>query len=277
MLDIRLIAADMDGTLLGSDGKISPRTLKAIRKAQEKGIIFTICTGRFPEHCLAFANDAGIRCSVISSNGGSVYDGQSGCVIARHLMSGESAWQVWQVIRRYPIRCMATLPGCYVNRCEDAAAAASHYEKINQIMCRDYGILHETGEDAMDFRMHQRIYKTYINGFADALQREQVRKELEKIPGISVTSSGPRNIETMPIGVDKGTGLKELASAYGIPMENVMVFGDFDNDIPMFRCAGYPIAMGNATDSVKQIARQTTAANTEDGLAQAIEKYILDE
>ena len=54
-----------------------------------------------------------------------------------------------------------------------------------------------------------------------------------------------------------------------------MVFGDYDNDLPMFRRAGYPVAMGNATDEIKRHAWQVTAPNTEDGLAQAIEKYVL--
>lgn len=61
----------------------------------------------------------------------------------------------------------------------------------------------------------------------------------------------------------------------GIPLENVMVFGDYDNDLPMFRRAGYPVAMGNAMEDVKRAAWQVTAPNTEDGLAQAIEKYVL--
>lgn len=70
MPDIRLIASDMDGTLLDAQGRISPRTLSALKKAQEKGVIFTVCTGRFHTHCCALARDVGLNCSIIASNGG---------------------------------------------------------------------------------------------------------------------------------------------------------------------------------------------------------------
>ena len=107
--------------------------------------------------------------------------------------------------------------------------------------------------------------------------RERARAELQQVPGAYITTSGGLNLEVMPRGVDKGTGLAELAAFYGIPLENVMVFGDYDNDLPMFRRAGYPVAMGNAMEDVKRAAWQVTAPNTEDGLAQAIEKYVLSE
>ena len=81
MPDIRLIASDMDGTLLDAQGRISPRTLSALRKAQEKGVIFTMCTGRFHTHCCALARDVGLNCSIIASNGGSVFDGISQCMV----------------------------------------------------------------------------------------------------------------------------------------------------------------------------------------------------
>lgn len=275
MPDIRLIAADMDGTLLNEQGKISTRTLRAIQKAQEKGIIFSMCTGRFPEHCLAFAREAGLKCSVISSNGSVAYDGQSGRIIAQHLMPAASAWQVWQLVRRYPLKCRVTMPGCYVDRYQEPLDFTSHFNYISQIMKRDYDVAYETGEEAMERRMRQPIYKTYIYPFDSPEARERMRHELEQIPGISVTSSGPRNVETMPVGVDKGTGLAELAAFYGIPLENVMAFGDYDNDLPMFRRAVYPVAMGNAKEDVKRAAWRVTAPNTEDGLAQAIEKYVL--
>ena len=86
MPDIRLIASDMDGTLLDAQGRISPRTLSALRKAQEKGVIFTMCTGRFHTHCCALARDMGLNCSIIASNGGSVFDG-----ISQRMVGGTSA------------------------------------------------------------------------------------------------------------------------------------------------------------------------------------------
>lgn len=277
MLDVRMIASDMDGTLLNAEGKISPRTLEAIRRAQQKGIVFSICTGRFPEHCRAFADEAGLDCSIISNNGCTVWDASSQKVICDHVMSAEAAQQVWEIVQRYPVKCRITKPGGMADNYAQTGASASYFAHICQVMQRDYGVTYAYGKEALDRFVRDPVYKSYIYAFPNEEMRMQAAEELSKVPGIYVTSSGPKNLETMPVGIDKGTGIAELAAFYGIPLENVMVFGDYDNDLPMFQCVGYPVAMGNAVEQLKLAAWHVAAPNTEDGLAQVIERYILEE
>lgn len=275
MPDIRLIASDMDGTLLDAQGRISPRTLSALKKAQEKGVIFTMCTGRFHTHCCALARDVGLNCSIIASNGGSVFDGISQRMVGEHLLDATSARMAQEIAERYPIQYRITMPGAFMDRHEANGDGGGYFQQITQVMLRDYHVQHICGAENIRAMLDQPVYKVFLFKFPDQEMRERARAELQQVPGAYITTSGGLNLEVMPQGVDKGTGLAELAAFYGIPLENVMVFGDYDNDLPMFRRAGYPVAMGNATDEIKRHAWQVTAPNTEDGLAQAIEKYVL--
>ena len=104
---------------------------------------------------------------------------------------------------------------------------------------------------------------------------EVVRKELEKLQGLQVTSSWVNNLELMPAGVDKGLAVRELAQHLGLALPEVMVIGDYANDLSMFHCAGFAVAMGNASKAVKSAAHAITLTNAEDGVAYAIRKWAL--
>jgi Cof subfamily protein (haloacid dehalogenase superfamily) len=98
---------------------------------------------------------------------------------------------------------------------------------------------------------------------------------LKEIEGISITTSGPFNIEIMDTNGHKGNGIKVMAEYYNIPIENTVAIGDNFNDVPMLEVAGLSVAMGNADPSVKEIADVVTLTNNEHGVAHAIEKYVL--
>ena len=83
------------------------------------------------------------------------------------------------------------------------------------------------------------------------------------------------NIEIMPAGMDKGKGVRDMARAMGVSMDQVMALGDENNDIPMLRAAGFGVAMGNASEETKNAARFITASNAEEGFALALETYVL--
>lgn len=240
-------------------------------------MIFTMCTGRFHTHCCALARDVGLNCSIIASNGGSVFDGISQRMVGEHLLDAASARMAQEIAERYPIQYRITMPGAFMDRHEANGDGGGYFQQITQVMLRDYHVQHICGAENIRAMLDQPVYKVFLFKFPDQEMRERARAELQQVPGAYITTSGGLNLEVMPQGVDKGTGLAELAAFYGIPLENVMVFGDYDNDLPMFRRAGYPVAMGNAMEDVKRAAWQVTAPNTEDGLAQAIEKYVLSE
>ena len=102
-----------------------------------------------------------------------------------------------------------------------------------------------------------------------------VRQGLSAVPGIDLTQSWFNNIEIMPAGVDKGRGVRDMAAALGLSMDQVMALGDQDNDIPMFKAAGFGVAMGNAAPELLAAADFVTLSNNEAGFAKAVEKFIL--
>ena len=109
--------------------------------------------------------------------------------------------------------------------------------------------------------------------FADLDERARAWKELETLEEVEIVGSLKYNIEVNAAGVNKGSGLVELGKRLGIEREEIMAFGDGDNDEPMLREAGFGVAMANAEEKVKAAADYITGSNEEDGVAKAIERF----
>lgn len=112
--------------------------------------------------------------------------------------------------------------------------------------------------------------------FADLDERARAWKELETLEEVEIVGSLKYNIEVNAAGVNKGSGLVELGKRLGIEREEIMAFGDGDNDEPMLRKAGFGVAMANAEEKVKATADYITGSNEEDGVAKAIERFVLE-
>ena len=106
--------------------------------------------------------------------------------------------------------------------------------------------------------------------------RDAARKEIEDVPGIEITGALPMNLEINAAGVNKGKAMIELGKLLGIPREEIMAFGDGNNDLKMLKEVGTGVAMENAIPSVKEAAEYVTLSNDEEGVAKFIEKYVLD-
>lgn len=113
--------------------------------------------------------------------------------------------------------------------------------------------------------------------FADMKEREQAWQELKRFDSLELVGSLKYNIEINAAGVNKGKGLLELGEILGISREEIMAFGDGDNDIAMLREVGFGVAMQNADEEVKAVADYVTGSNDEDGVAKAIARFVLGE
>ncbi|NLD33997.1 MAG: HAD family phosphatase [Clostridiales bacterium] len=271
---IRLISVDMDGTLLNPKGRVTSGNLQAIRAAQQAGIIFSVATGRFYENASIGIKDMGLNCPVISTNGGKIAAAPFGEVIASHKMSADSALAVMRQLDELEA-------GYYVFSDGLVGVRLPHDRHHSQVEFGDDRMLHETntrylnGHDACRDAIHRGIYKFYVHTFGDRDRLQHVRRALQGIPDTVLTHSSETNIEIMPPGVDKGSGIRELAAYLNIPVSQVMAIGDQDNDLPMLKAAGFGVAMGNASQDVKRQADAITSTNAEDGVAQAILRYAL--
>ena len=267
-LPVRLIATDIDGTLLDSKGAIPERNLRAIRAAREKGVVFAIATGRFPENAYLKIADFGLRCPIVGSNGARIVDENLNTlseIRMDHRAGIETAWILLAFGNDFFI--FANRMVCVSNEQKMHHSEVSHGDKM-----RELGMAYYRGRDGVLRVVSDHVHKFFV---CDNLPLEPVREALQKVPGIDLTQSSATNIEVMPLGVDKGKGVENLAKLLGIPMSQVMTLGDEGNDVSMLRAAGYGVAMGNGSDAAKAAARIVTDSNDGCGFAKAIEEYVL--
>ncbi len=272
-MKIKMIASDVDRTLLRTNGTLAPETVDAVRAAQAAGILFVICTGRFPEYGSLLLRNEGIICPIIGFNGGVLWDGETKKVMKDHPLPHEDALRVQEILQHFDT------PYYVFGNALLASSDINHLHPSQRYygdqMINDYGMRYTHGFQAIQEAVEQPVNKFLIYHFKDNENREAIISEISRLTGVAITSSGPDNIEVIPKGIDKGTGVTEMAALHGIPLENVMTAGDYENDISMLRAAGWGVAMGNALEHVKAQANCVTTLNDENGLAKAIWKYAL--
>lgn len=274
MNDIRLIASDMDGTLLNSNTQISERTAKALRAAQEKGVIVSLCTGRFAQYGAMMLNNIGVSGPVAGANGGSIWDDTLKKTVAAHPIDADTALRINTLLRDCDVYYYVFASDTIASSETGKNHPLSHYWH-NQDFARKYSLSFGNGREyTLDVVGNNRAVKFFVTRQPDDVYA-YLSTELAKIPGIYVTASSKNCFEIMKEGVNKRSGVEELAALHGIDMKNVMTLGDYDNDMPMIRAAWLGVAMGNATDEVKACADYVTDTNDNDGVAKAIEKFVL--
>lgn len=271
---IKMIGLDLDGTLLTDKKELTDRTKTVLSRAIECGITVLVASGRpwmgVPQE---LRNFPGMRYA-LTSNGARIIDTKDGRIIEEHLLSPELALKVLAVCGKYD-----TLQEVYFDGQGYAPADQMAYvEKYhrNPSMCE---YMRKTRIPVKDIR---ELVKQENRGldkvqalFADMDERAKAWEELEQENGLELVGSLRYNIEINAAGVNKGTGLVNLGKMLGIRREEIMAFGDGDNDIAMLRESGFGVAMANADEQVKAAADYITLSNEEEGVAEAIEQLIL--
>lgn len=284
---IKVIASDMDGTLLGNDHKIGADTLEAIKKACQNGIRFMIVTGRNFQSAMKAVAGTGIVCDYILASGAEVRDPELQ-VVKRIPLSFEICRRVYEILKPYPVYVIycTDQENYRIGTEEEADASLIDYIRLfhldkNEEEIRKSEIFLEMKRNsgaAPDIQtLHQKkipIYKIFLSSKEDwAL--EELSKKFNEIPGIAVASSFRDNLEITDIQAQKGPVLKEYIESLGYTMEEVMVLGDSMNDYSMLSMDfGATVAMENAMDEVKKVSRYVTKSNIDSGVAYAIEKVL---
>ena len=278
MPDIRLIAMDMDGTLLGRErGVIPPVNLQALQAAQAWGIRLCLASGRAPDDAGFHAVDAGLSMHIIALNGGVVLMEPLGPVISSHHIPADAAHRVYRLIQQ------ARLPFALFSDHDVALSRPSDYTGLMKdvwgtFMDREGGRTRVTNDPGTAELLLSRVSKFVVTSLSDPALLPPLRAQIEVLcPEVEVTSSWIDNIEINPRGVNKGAALAALAERLGIPMAQVMAIGDNDNDVSMLQAAGVGVAMGNATPAALAAADYVTLPCLEDGVAAAIRVLALKE
>ena len=269
-LDIRLIAADIDGTLLPRGGAVSERTRRAIAACWARGIPFIIATGRWIAAIHEVQQLVGlVGRPCIISNGGAVLDGD-GSILHEWFIPEADARRVCELLLRHPV-----MVNSYVRNGQYRVNTAAMAGRMNWHMGEDDPRLIVDDEAAFFARGMQNVYQLEAYSEDPALLGA-LKAQIEAM-GMSVSSASERNIEIMSRGHGKGTALRWLAEHWGVPIENTMAFGDYYNDMDMLRAAGWPVAMGNAADALKAVARIIAPADADDGVARVVCARVLEE
>ena len=267
---IKLIAIDMDGTLLRSDKTVDPQTAEDIRTAVEKGIQIAYCTGRgTAEMQDTFRALPMIRYAVLTS-GAVVYDRAEDRFLYQNGVGHPYIEQIVETAARYhAMPHFLTDRESIIGRADLPHMADFHmgiYEPMfRQIACR-------VSDMAAEAMRHQTIAKVNIY-FRTAGDRDAWYEELKHLP-LQVTLSENTTLEMTAPATNKGTGLKRLAAYLQIPMEQTAAIGDNYNDVDMMKAAGFSVAMGNAAAEIRELCDHVTADNDHNGAGQAI-RFIL--
>ena len=271
---VKIIICDLDGTLLDSQKLISPGNLAALKAVRERGIFVTICSGRIPSMMEAYIRLLEIRCPLIGANGAIIASAPDGEILYRRCAGGTASQGLLEFsARRGFDHVAATARGCYYSR---GSERIKRFEQYNTIARRDG--LEEIPLQPFDSGYApvagMEIYKMLISGLSPEEQRE-TEAYIDALETLGYTSSEARLLDVGPAGVNKGTGVQNLARIMGLSREEICVFGDYSNDIPMFEAAGFSVAMGNAGEELKSRAVLVTGTNDEDGVAAALRSYFL--
>lgn len=283
---LKLIALDMDGTLLSSNLEISNENLQAIQTAKEAGHIVMICSGRAKEDALKLLEEYKLSLPVGASNGAIVY--VDGKVINSRCLQNDKVYKLAKLLESegFPYK-LYTNKGVYSPYTwqDQVMQAFEENKHALDVTLKELERITEKQKKSnliTDFQKIEdvvnntelEISKFFILTF-NAEHRTQLLSVLQEDTDISVTASAPTNVEIMDKHGHKGNGLQEMAAYFNIPIEDTIAIGDNFNDVPMLQVAGLSVAMGNAEEDVKKLCDVVTLTNNEHGVAHAIEQFVL--
>lgn len=266
----KLIALDIDGTLLSSSRGILPSTMETLEGLHENGHIIVLASGRaYMSMQNVLTQISHLVSYAISSNGATIFDENAQMIFAEktpeHIIRA-----IFEVCESFDI-----LPEI----CIDGQNYASAYQLDNLtnwgVPAPQQGYILGSRKRVEDFHGFVEENINNIDGMdvltAPLSIANDLREKLSKIENLSATGSSAYYIDTNTEGVNKAFGLEKLVEILGMSSADVIAFGDAENDIEIVRYAGFGVAMGNACDSLKESADFVTADNDSDGIKKAIE------
>ena len=285
MNDIRIIALDLDGTLLDSEKRLSEVNRAALARAAEKGVLIVPTTGRFFGMMPPAVRDLPFVRYAITINGAQVYDRETDTAIVRDEIPLDMALGVMEVLDRYDViyDCYRQNWGWMTAALQEKAAdyaTNEHYLK----MVREFrkpvpelkAHLKATANDGDVQKIMLFARNTQVSDLSSQVL-DAIRLELAaRFPEIKVTSSTWNNIELNIRTAHKGNALKRFAEHLGLALANCMAFGDGMNDFTMVEAAGRGVAMANAEPEVKRVAKWIAPSNDDDGVAAGLEEWVLN-
>jgi Cof subfamily protein (haloacid dehalogenase superfamily) len=270
-MNYRLVALDFDGTLLDSALRIRRQTIEALRRVREKGIQAMIVTGRHHTAAHAYWKELDLELPAICCNGGYVYDFQAGKALAGDPFTPHEARQLLSIVRAHPIDATIYTDQAMIHekdlpRIEDMQRwSATLPEPVRPCFARVASLDRVIGEAGT-------IWKFLISCQYPAPLEAFMRDARAR--GFDCVRSSSEHIDIARPGNSKGRRLAEFLAQRNIPPEEVIAFGDQDNDKDMLKLAGFGVAMGNSRPEVRACADWVTGSNDSDGIAEVLRRFV---
>ena len=265
-MDIKIIAADLDDTLLDGALEITPRCREAVARASRLGVGVVLASGRMARSIAPYWGMLGLRTPVVACNGATVYSGPGGGLLYHRPVGAEAAREACAFAESNGWYVQAYVGDGYIF--ERECAYSELYRRISGVAGSAAGAPLSVALSGPPHKLLVIDEPGRVPAILEAL-RARYGGSLE------AATSKPNYIEITHPEANKGAALRAALGHLGAAPENVMAIGDSLNDIPMFKVAGLAVAMGNAHAEAKRAAHYVTLSNDEDGAAAAIERFVL--
>ncbi len=260
----KLVATDLDGTLLGADETVSRRTREALAAVTAAGAAHIVVTGRAVPWTRHILDDLGYESLAVCGQGAQVYDAGEHRLLTSVTLDRQLAGLALAKIEAEvgPLLLAASRDGL------DGEVVVGHGYRVQDGPLSTVPI-----RDAADL-WSAPLNKVYIQH--PTLSDDELAAVGTEVAGglVSVTMAGAGIVELLPLGLSKATGLSLAARRLGMKAADTIAFGDMPNDIPMFAWAAHGVAMSNAHDDLKAVADEVTFSNEEDGIAVVLERLL---
>lgn len=264
----KLIAVDLDGTLLNDGGQITPETINAINAATSRNVIFTISTGRPIQGVGKYVTLLNLQAPIITYNGAMIVQSNTKETLFSQALTYQDAINVLNTgIKMGATMCVWSHDKLYCNVFNEKVDFYQSVSGVKPILMDDYEALARSG-----------ITKILWSDDAEVIANMQRRLQQVTFDKVTYCTSRPIFLEFYHSDVSKAEAMKNIGRLYGIEREEMIAIGDGYNDLPMIEYAGLGVAMANATDYVKQRADYVTHhSNNDDGVAEVIKKFVLND
>lgn len=268
---IKLIASDLDGTLLNSKKEISEKCVSNIKKFIQNNNYFVMCSGRPKyrvEKYLSLLNVYSFNQYYIGFNGALVFDVKNNKPIYSATLSRIEANMIVEIAKEHDV-CVSiyTFDTVYTEKISNYVIDNRIYEGVNVVMC----------DDLLKVKLNGDIYKVLFVDEPSKISRIRALLDEKLYEKYSIVSSAPHYAEFMNKLTSKGKALELLCNYLNVNLENVMAFGDAENDLSMLEVISYNVAMENSETKVKDICKYHTLGNDNDGVNYIIEKLLREE
>ena len=273
MKNIKLVASDLDGTLLNKNKEITPRLFAALKKLDELGIYFVPSTGRPFGTVPQAIKELPFLKYVITSNGATIYDAVEQKNIIENYLTPEAVDAVIEIARELPVITEYFIEG-------KAYIAKKVYDDLSPFDLTESHVTYikNSRTPVEDFWNEMKRNNTVLENinlvFADMELRKETWNRLKALGLASVTAATTKNIEITSLYATKAKALEKLCEVLGFTRENVLAMGDGDNDMPMIQFAGIGVAMANGEEHIKQAADIIADDCNDFGAAKILEQII---